>query len=58
MDNTYKNIKEYNLNKKSKILIVFYHIIADMLADNKLNSIVIELLTRGWKLNVSLTFIK
>ena len=37
MDDIYKNIEEYNLNKKRKILIVFDDmIIADMLSNNKL----------------------
>ena len=37
MDNIYKHIEEYNSYKKCKILIVFVHVIADMLTDNKLN---------------------
>ena len=36
MDDIYKNIEEYNLNKKRKILIVFDDMIADMLSNNKL----------------------
>ena len=35
MDNTYKNIEEYNPNKKRKILIVFDDIIADMCLEIK-----------------------
>ena len=35
MDDIYKNIKEYNPNKKRKILIIFDDMIADML--RKLN---------------------
>ena len=31
MDDIYKNIEEYNSNKKSKILIVFDDMTADML---------------------------
>ena len=34
MDYIYKNIEEYNPNKKRKILIVFDDIIADMLIKN------------------------
>ena len=56
MDNIYKNI-EYNPNKKRKILIVFHDMIADMLSNNKLNSIVTESFIRGRKLNISLVFI-
>ena len=54
MDDFYKNIQEYNPNKKSKILIAFDDIIADMLSNKKLNPIVTELFSRGRKLNVLL----
>ena len=36
MDDIYKNIGEYNPNKKSKILIVFDDMIADMLSNKKI----------------------
>ena len=35
MDNIYKNIEEYNPNKKHKILIVFHDMIADMLTNKE-----------------------
>ena len=54
MDDFYKNIQEYNPNQKSKILIVFDDIIADMLSNKKLNPILTELFSRGRKLNVLL----
>ena len=57
MDDTYKNIKEYNPHKKRKILIAFNDMIADMLSNEKLNPIVTELFIRGRKLNISLVFI-
>ena len=57
MDDFYKNIEEYNPNKKRKILIVFDDMIADMLSNKKLNPIVTELFIRGRKLNISLVFI-
>ena len=57
MDDIYKNIEEYNPNKKRKILTVFDHMIADMLSNKKLNPIVTELLIRVRKLNISLAFI-
>ena len=57
MDDINKNIEEYNPNKKSKILIVFDDVIADMLNNKKRNSIVTELFTRGRKLKNSLVFI-
>ena len=43
--------------KKCKILIVFDDIIADMINNTKLNSVVTELFIRGRKLNISLVFI-
>ena len=57
MDDIYKNIEEYNADKKRKILIVFDDRIADMLSNKKLNPIVTELFIRGRKLNISLVFI-
>ena len=56
MDDIYKNILEYNPNKKRKILIVSY-MIADILSNEKPNQIVTELFTRGRKLNISFAFI-
>ena len=57
MDDIYKNIEEYNPNKKRKILILFDDTIAIMLSDKKLNPIVSELLITGRKLNISLVFV-
>ena len=62
MHDVYKNIDEYNSDKEKKILIVFGDMIADMIHNKKLNSIVIELfrklkLNKGRKLNISLVFI-
>ena len=54
MDDIYKNIEEYNPNKKRKILIVFDDMIADMVSNKKLNPIVTELFVRGRELNISL----
>ena len=53
----YKNIYYYNPDKESKILIVFDDMIADMINNKKLNSIVTELFIRGGKLNIYLVFI-
>ena len=36
MDDIYKNIEEYNPNKKRKILIVFHNMITDMLSNKKI----------------------
>ena len=57
VQDVYKNIDEYNLGKKRKILIVFDDMIADMINNKKLNSIVTELFIRGRKLNISVVFI-
>ena len=57
MHDVYKNIDDYNPGKENKILIVFNDMIADMIHNKKLNSIVTELFIRGRKLNISLVFI-
>ena len=57
MQVVYKNIKDYNPIKKRKILIIFNDMIADMINNNKLNTIVTELFIRGRKLNISIIFI-
>ena len=53
MDDIYKNIEEYNLNKKQKILIVFDDIIANMRSNKKVNPTVTQLFIRGRKLDIS-----
>ena len=57
MHDVYKKINHYNPNKENKILIVFDDMIADMINNKKLNSIITELFIRGRKLNISLVFI-
>ena len=57
MRDVYKNINHYNPDKENKILIVFDDMIADMIQNKKLNSIVTELFIRGRKLNISLAFL-
>ena len=57
MHSVYKNIDNYNLNKENKILIVFDDMIADMMNNKKLNSVVTKLFIRGRKLKISLIFI-
>ena len=57
MQDVYKNIDGYNIDKERKILIVFDDMIVDMFNKKKLNSIVIELFIRGRQLNISLFFI-
>ena len=53
----YKNIDEYNLNRKIKILIVFDDMIADIMANKKSQALTKELFIRCRKLNISLVFI-
>ena len=43
MQDVYKNIEDYNPDKKEKVLLVFDDMIADMINNKKLNSIVTEL---------------
>ena len=57
MQDVYKNIDEYNPDKKCKIVVVFDDMIADMINNKILKSIVTELFIRGRKLNISLVFI-
>ena len=53
----YKNTDEYNPDKENKILIAFDNMIADMIHNKKLNSIVTELFIRGRKRIISVVFI-
>ena len=57
MCDVYKNIDDYYVDKDRKILIVFDDMIADIIKNKKLNSIVTELFIRGRKINISLVFI-
>ena len=57
MQDVYQNINEYNEDKELKILIVFDDMIADVINNKKVNSIVADLFIRGRKLNISLVFI-
>ena len=47
MQDVYKNISEYNEDKEPKILIVFDDMIADVINNKKLNTIITELFIRG-----------
>ena len=57
IDNVSENLKDYNPTKKSRALIVFDNMIADMESNKKLSPIVTGLFLRGRKLNISLLFI-
>ena len=56
IQDVYKTIEEDNIDKKRKILIVFDDMIADMINNKKVNSVVTDLF-RGRKLDISLIFI-
>ena len=47
MHDVYKKTGDYNPDKENKILIVFHDMIADMIHNKKLNSIVTKLFIRG-----------
>ena len=53
MQDFYKNIDKYNVDKERKILTAFDDMIADIINNKKLNSIVTELFLRGRKLSTS-----
>ena len=57
MHDVYKNINENNPDKERKILIVFDDIVADMINNKKLNSVVIKLFIKRRKLEISRVFI-
>ena len=57
MQFVYKNIEEYNIGKKRKILIVLDGMIADMIDNNKLNPVETESFFRSRKLNILIVFI-
>ena len=56
MQDVYKNIEEYNLKKKRKVLIIFDDMIADISNNKNLNPIETELFIRGRKLKISFGF--
>ena len=56
IEDVHRNIDEYNIDKEHNILIVFDHMIADMINNKKINSIVTNLFIRGRKLDISLEF--
>ena len=57
MRDVYKYSGDYNPDPENKILIVFDDMIADMINNRRLDSIVTELFIWGRKLNISLAFI-
>ena len=57
MDDDYENIDEYKPNRKTKMLIAFDDMIADIMTNKKYQVITKELFVRYRKLNFSLVFI-
>ena len=57
MQDVYTNIEDYNPKKNLIALIVFDDMIADVINNKKLDSMVTELSTRGRKINISIVFI-
>ena len=57
MDDVYSNIDDYTPKRKTKILIVFDDMIANIMANKKFQDIIKELSIRYRKLNISLVFI-
>ena len=58
MQDVYKNIEEYDIGKKRKILIVSDDMIADMINNKKTNLIVTELFIESRKLHISISLLK
>ena len=52
MKDVYKNIEEYNLGKKLKVLLVFDDIMSNIINNKRLNAIVTELFITSGKLNI------
>ena len=57
MLDVYKNLEDYNPDKKRKVLLVFDDMIADLINNKRLNLVVTELFIRGRKLGISIVFI-
>ena len=57
MQDVHKNIEEYNIGTKRKILKALDDMIADMINKEILNPVLTELFIRGRKFNISIVFI-
>ena len=57
MVDIYRNIEDYNPNKKGKIFIVFDNLVTDMFSNKNLSPILTELFITGRKLDISHVFI-
>ena len=56
MDDVYENIGDYNPSRKRKILIVFDDMVADIMTNKKIQTIIKELFIRCRKSNILLVF--
>ena len=57
MNDVLENINNYNKNRDKKVLIIFDHMIADIMRSKKFKAIVKEHFIRCRKLNISIVFI-
>ena len=57
MNDSYKNVDDYNPNRSRKILIAFDDMIADITTNKKFQAIIKELFITCRKINISLVFI-
>ena len=57
MDDVYEKINDYNSSRKRKNLIIFDDMIADIMKNKKVQSIIKELFIGCRKLNISLAFV-
>ena len=57
MDNVYENINDYNPIRKTKKLIAFDDMVADIMTNKRFRAIIKELFIRCRKLHISLVFI-
>ena len=57
MNDVYNNIDDYNPKRKTKMLIVFNDMIADIMTNKRFQAIIKKLFIRCRKLNISLVFI-
>ena len=56
MNDVYENIGDYNPSRKRKILIVFDDMVADIMTNKKIQTIIKELFIRCRKSNILLVF--
>ena len=57
MNDVFTNTDDYSKQRKRKVLIIFYDMIADIMSSKNFKAIIKELFIRCRKLNVSIAFI-